>query len=103
MKVGEFVAAVSTKYEDRPLIGKVLENTKNSAKIAWYMGTYNSVWKPWKGRSEGDREVVHYSDEVDLCKIIKSITFTEAMRIPPATALALKKAYSEADAKLAEE
>ena len=99
--MGEFVAAVSIKYDDRPLIGRVLVWSANFAKIAWYMGTYNSVWKPWKGRSKG--EVVHYTDEVDLCDIIKSVTFSEAMRIPPATALALKEAYSEADAQLAEE
>ena len=95
------MAAVSTKYDDRPLIGRVLVQNENSAKIAWYMGTYNSVWKPWKGRSEG--EVVHYTDEVDLCDIVMSITFSEAMRIPPASALALKVAYSKVDAKLAEE
>lgn len=90
---GEMVAVICPKYKDRPLIGKVTEVEDRRFTVGWYVGTYSGVWKPWKGRAQG--KSINYTDVLQTEDIIfRNIVFTKAMRLPPATVLALKSAYS---------
>ena len=87
------MAVVSEKYTDRPLIGKVLEVNGSKFTIGWYVGTYSGIWKTWKGRVQG--KTTNFTDEIEVTDVVfRNIEFTKAMRLPPATSLALRSAYS---------
>lgn len=55
------VAVRSTKYPDRPLIGRVIA-IREDVQIERMVGTYSGSWKEWKGR-EGGKTVI-YQDSI---------------------------------------
>lgn len=94
--VGEIVALTCDLYEDRPLIGQILEmSTKdNTIKVGWYTGTYNGQWKIWKGKQNG--KTSQFTDILDKDAVIfRNIVFTEAKRLPPSVITALKAVYEK--------
>lgn len=42
---GMYVAVKSTKYHERPLIGKVCDTDGGMVEIEWMVGTYSGLWK----------------------------------------------------------
>ena len=89
------MAVKSTKYCERPLIGKICDiDTPDSGRVEmeWMVGTYSGPWKEWKER-EGGKTVV-FTENISKEDIkLKNITFTPGKRVIPATIKALKALY----------
>ena len=92
---GMYVAVKSTKYRERPLIGRICDiDTPDSGRVEmeWMVGTYSGLWKEWRGR-EGGKTVVFTENISKEDIIFKNITFTPGKRLTPATIKALKALY----------
>ena len=88
------MAVKSTKYKDRPLIGRIKEVHHDKVQLEWFMGSYTSKWKEWTGRSNGETDI--YTDSIPRKDIIHThIQFTLAMRLSPDLAGILKNKYEK--------
>ena len=54
------VAVDLKKYDDRPLLGRVVEVREEEVELEWFVGTYSGMWKEWKGRD--GRRVITFKE-----------------------------------------
>ena len=87
------VAVRSTKYPDRPLIGRVIAIGEDDVQIEWMVGTYSGSWKEWKGR-EGGKTVI-YKDSIPKEDILYTgITLTATKKLKASIVNTLKSLYA---------
>ena len=93
-KEGEYIAVVSNKYDDRPLLGRVTGVKQDKVIIDWMVGSYSGTWREWRGRSGG--KAVIYSDTIMKQDIVlRNITLTKSHRLKPEQVTCLKELYSK--------
>ena len=90
-KEGDFVAVISDKYNDRPLIGHITKIGQTDIQIDWYIGTYTGIWRPWKGRD--GRNTVTFTETIPKQDILRTVTFTKGMRLPGSLVSDLRSLY----------
>ena len=92
MEVGNVVALLVEKYNERPQIGRVKEVKSDAVRVEWYDGTWNGKWKMykyWKGR----RKVVWEEDVNKSCIVYKNVCFTGDNRLDTKTKKELRIVY----------
>lgn len=91
--LGEFVAVKCDKYNEKPLISKIVTLRDDDITIEWYMGTFRGSWKPWKGKEDG--QLVIYTDIIPKSKVLASVSFTGAMKLTSDCVTELKSMYKD--------
>ena len=89
VKEGDFIAV---RCQERSLIGKVMEKKEQCVVMDWYIGSYSGTWREWKGKVQG-KSVVFFAT-IENSDILKTVSFTKAMRLNPQTVKDLKSIYS---------
>lgn len=86
---GQFVALKMKKYEDEePQIGHVIVKDENAITIEWWVGSYTSIWVPWKIRG------VQQLEETTTDSVLWPVTLNKSNRIPKELINSLKALYS---------
>ena len=70
-----------------------MEKKEQCVVMDWYIGSYSGTWREWKGRDQG-KSVVFFSQTIENSDILKTVSFTKAMRLNPQTVKDLKCIYS---------
>ena len=93
LELGECVAVLSNKYNERPLLGRVTAIFDDEIQMDWMVGTYSGMWRDWKGRVEG--KPVVFCDRIKIDQVVmRSIQFTNGKRLKSDTVCELKQRYS---------
>ena len=58
------IAVRCSKYQERSLIGCVINLTGREVVFDWMVGSYSGTWKEWRGREDG--KLVVFSDSVPV-------------------------------------
>ena len=89
--MGDLVALMCTKYNERPQIGKIIKISKD-ATIKWFDGTWNSKWRVYTYKV-GKKTMV-WEEEVKVKDILTNeVFFTPAMRLPVTIKQKLQNLY----------
>ena len=94
LQIGEFVGLHCLKYNERPQIGKVIQEEKNnSIYIRWYDGTYSGIWKPYTYRH--GKKTINWDENIPLEDIVlRNIELTGKNKLSQLTCHLLKAVYS---------
>ena len=88
------IAVRCSKYQERPLIGRVTKLTGREVMFDWMVGTYSGTWKEWRGREDG--KPVIFSDSVPVEDVVYGpITLHKSKKLPPQTIKELKEVYQK--------
>lgn len=89
----KFAALRLVKYSDEiPQIGMVVKVTDTEVKVEWMLGSYASVWTPWKPKDNSNVETVHRN-----AVIMSGIELTKTKRLKANDIRTLKRIYSNVE------
>lgn len=89
----KFAALRLIKYSDEiPQIGMVVKVTDLEVEVEWMLGSYASVWTPWKPKDKSNIERVHRN-----AVIMSGIELTKTKRLKTDDIRTLKLIYSNVE------
>lgn len=87
---GDVIAVIDRSHDDRPQLGNVTAVTEDSVQLNWLLGTYTSVFKPYKVGGKVVTASIPFHDV-----IMYDIKLTKGHRLEAKTRDELKRLYQD--------
>lgn len=89
---GQLVALQSTKYSEKPLIGKVIDTSGQHVNIRWYDGAWTTKWREYTYKV--GKKTHKWNEKVPIKDIIlRNVQLTNGMKLTSKTRRELESLY----------